>query len=679
MAEKNNSDVYSKQQIGECYLWLNDPISAEFWYTSLCKDPDVNPSLKLRLAQILCMNRKYKEALTILKSIEGKKTDSAKVKSQIKFIENIDYYLRDSLLYTLGNVESINSTHSDFGVAYYKGNKIVFSSTRDFDLFIKHKTLSAPTEQESLTNLFVTEQNVAAGFSPVKLFKSEDLKTSFHDGPIVFYDNYSKAAFTRTNFVKNRGVEDANESVNLKLYLAEIGSMGSLKNIKPLPFNNDGYSVGHASFNQRGDKIYFSSTHPMGFGGSDIYFSILQNGEWSEPVNLGSGVNTTGDELYPHLENDSTLFFTSNGHGGFGGMDIYISHYKRGKFTSAHNLGYSVNSSHDDFALVTDSTGRVGFFSSNRPGGKGDDDIYLLIILKYFMQGQTREQANNSVIVPGTKILIKDDQGFLIDSTTSDEQGNFHIDLPYEKDMTITAQKEGYEILADIGFSTKGLHFGIDSLLIPMWKHALFAKGRIFSNETQSLLPGATVIRKDLTTNKTDTLVVSNTGEYTFLVIPNHKYQIEASKEGFITNGFNLNTHDLYQGELLNDIVLEEVYIEKAVPLFDLNKSTIRPEAFASLDKIVRTLKKYSSTTLNIGAHADSRGTKEYNQRLSAKRAETVVQYFVSKGIARSRIEAQAFGEELILNRCSDGVECSEEDHSQNRRVEIKVQNKPIE
>lgn len=678
IADKNKSDADVKEKIASCYLKLNNTIDSEFWYRSLAKEPDVRPDLQLKFAQVLCMNKKYDEALRVLKHIDKKRTDSAQVSRQIQFIENIDYYLRDSLMYTIGNTQKINTPHSEFGATYFKHDKIVFSSTRDFDQFIKHKSLSSPSEYESLTNLFVVEQTIAVDFGEVKLFKSNELKTSFHDGPIVFYDRYRKAAFTRTNFANGKGVADATGTVNLKLYLADVGPLG-LYNIKPFPFNDDGYSVGHATFNHDGTKLYFASTHPMGLGGSDIYYSALQNGEWTEPVNVGPEINSTGDELYPHLENDSILFFTSNGHGGFGGLDIYISYYKRGKFWPAQNLGYSVNSSHDDFSLITDSTGRVGFFASNRPGGKGDDDIYRFIATKYFLQGQTRDRNNITVIVPKTKITIKDEFGNVLDSTRSDHDGNFHIDLPFEKDITITAEKEGYEILEDIGFSTRGLHFGVDSLLIPMWKHSLFAKGRIFSNETQDLLPGSVVLRKDLTTNQTDTVVVSQNGEYVFLVLPNHKYRIEAKKEGFITAGFNLDTHNLYEGELLNDIVLEEIYIEKAVPLFDLNKSNIRPEAFRQLDKVVRTLKKYSSTTLNIGAHADSRGSKEYNKRLSEKRAATVVDYFVSKGIARSRIESHAFGEELILNRCSDGVECSEEDHSLNRRVEIKVQNTPIE
>jgi outer membrane protein OmpA-like peptidoglycan-associated protein len=538
--------------------------------------------------------------------------------------------------------------------------------------------MAAFTDEESMANLLETEQLVDGSYGHVSLFRKDDLKTPFHDGPIVFYDNYKKAAFTRTNFVNRNGLMDAIGNVNLKLYLAEVGAV-SLKNIKPFQYNNDGYSLAHATFTADGNTIYFSSTNPMGHGGSDIYYSTLQNGEWTEPVNVGSPVNTPGDEMYPHLENDSTLYFTSNGHGGFGGLDNFLSHQRKGKFTNAFNLGYLMNSSYDDFGVVTDSTGRLGYFSSNRPGGYGDDDIYRFIAKKYSLQGQTLERNNPTQVVPNTKITIKDEHGNVLNATQSDDSGNFRIDLPFDTDISISAEKSGYDMLEDIGFSTRGLSFNIDSLLLPLWRHSLFAKGRIFSNETQALLPNSTVFRIDLTTGQTDTVVVSKNGEYVFLVYPNHKYRIEATKGGFIKNGFDLNTKELYDGDLLNDIVLEEVYIEKSEPLFDLNKSNIRSEAFSSLNKVVRTLKKYPGTTLNIGAHADSRGTKEYNLRLSAKRAETVVQYFTGKGISRSRIESHAFGEELILNRCSDGVECSEEDHSLNRRVEIKVQNKPIE
>ncbi|MCI0750760.1 MAG: OmpA family protein, partial [Flammeovirgaceae bacterium] len=471
-----------------------------------------------------------------------------------------------------------------------------------------------------------------------------------------------------------KSIEDINGSVNLKLYTAEMAHFGELKNIKPFPFNNDGYSVGHATFSHNGQRIFFSSTHPNGFGGSDIYYSDFKDHEWADPINAGPVINTAGDELYPHLKNDSTLYFASNGHGGFGGLDIYLSNRKNGKFTNPHNLGHPVNSSYDDFSLVADSTGRIGFFTSNRPGGKGQDDIYLFVSLYTFIEGEVRERHRPERVIPGTYIEVRDEQGVLVDSMTSKADGSFHLDIPYDRNFTLRAEKDGYELLEDIGFTTKGLPFGIDSLMLPMWKHALYAKGRIFSNETQLLLPGTVVLLKDLTANTIDTLVVNDDGRYVFLVLPNHQFRIEAMKEGFITDGFNLNTKDLYDGELLNDIVLEEVYVEKAVILFDYNNRDIKTEWNKSLNHIIRTLRKYPKSTLSIGAHADARGTKQYNKQLSEKRAQAVVDYFIAQGISRNRIEATGFGEELILNLCSDGVECQEEDHSKNRRAEIKAQ-----
>jgi outer membrane protein OmpA-like peptidoglycan-associated protein len=171
-----------------------------------------------------------------------------------------------------------------------------------------------------------------------------------------------------------------------------------------------------------------------------------------------------------------------------------------------------------------------------------------------------------------------------------------------------------------------------------------------------------------------DSMIVDEKGEYNFLVRPNKQYELIASKPGFISTGFKLDSKNLYEGDLLNDVVLEEVYIEKEVVLFDYNKSTVSEQSMAQMKRVVRTLKRDPSATLNIGAHADSRGSNETNKRISERRAAAAVDYFVKQGISRKRIEAVGFGEELILNRCSDGVICPEEEHSMNRRAEIKVQ-----
>jgi peptidoglycan-associated lipoprotein len=135
-----------------------------------------------------------------------------------------------------------------------------------------------------------------------------------------------------------------------------------------------------------------------------------------------------------------------------------------------------------------------------------------------------------------------------------------------------------------------------------------------------------------------------------------------------------LNTDGIYKGRLVNDILLEERFLEKIDLLFDFDKAIIKSQFFSLLDKFVKDLKRAPKSTVNIGAHADSQGAREYNLPLSTRRAEAVVEYLVSHGIAKDRITARGFGEELILNRCSDGVECTEEEHSLNRRAEMKIQ-----
>ena len=147
-----------------------------------------------------------------------------------------------------------------------------------------------------------------------------------------------------------------------------------------------------------------------------------------------------------------------------------------------------------------------------------------------------------------------------------------------------------------------------------------------------------------------------------------------ARHPGYLENGFSLNTHSLFSGDLVNDILLEEQYLEKLTVLFDYNKWELRPEFMTDVHKIIRSLGRFKEATVYIGAHADSKGTREYNKKLSGKRAQTILNYLKGKNINKNRIQAYGFGEELILNVCSDGVECSNEEHSQNRRAEIKVQ-----
>ena len=672
ITDKDPSDLHARLRTAECYVKLNDPVSAEISYSHLLNEKNLPVFAKYEYAEVLSSNGSYTAAREWYEQYARDVPADPLPKGKIEFIDRMDHYVRDSLL-TRISPASINSKHSDFGPQYFRDG-LVFVSSRDNDLFIKRRSVASQDEGEAFLNLFYSKENSPGNFGKVSLFGSANLRSIYNDGPISFYDHYRKAVFGKNNLDRRNAVYDSSGKMNLQIFLAEVEKSGALKNIRPFVHNNDNYSVAHASLTPDGQVIYFSSDMPHGYGGADIYYCKNENGMWSEPVNAGPAINTAGDEYYPFISNDSSLFFSSNGHGGMGGLDVFVSNIRKGKFKKAINLGYPLNSLRDDFSLVMDSTGKAGYFASNRPGGEGLDDIYAFTADHYTTLGQARQSPDLSNVIPNVLIYVRDESGAIVDSTRSDAEGYFRLDLPLEENFSIWAKKEGYDLLEDIGYSTKGRQFGVDSLLFPLWKQELFVKGKIYSKETQAQLQNAVVTFENLTDHKIDSVVVNENGEYYSLVYPNKKYRIEAHKPGFIPEGFNLNTEGLYKGVLLNDIVVEEVYVEKSEVNFGFNKTDINGESSKQLDKIVRTLQKFPGTTLIIRAHADSRGSAKYNQLVSGKRAAATLQYVLSKGVSRKRIDAKGFGEELVLNRCSDGVECSEEEHSKNRRAELKVQ-----
>lgn len=304
----------------------------------------------------------------------------------------------------------------------------------------------------------------------------------------------------------------------------------------------------------------------------------------------------------------------------------------------------------------------------------GYDDIYKFRVNQFFLTGKVVERDDSLTTLEGAVVLLKDSLGKEINRAISDRNGIVHFDLSFDRDYEISATRDTYSWVDTLTYSTHTRHLGGDSVLIPLWKQSLFARGSVYSNESQNLLVGATVEMMDMDNEISSSMVVDSTGLYHFDLSPNTRYRISAKKEGFIDVGFNLNTKNIFKGELINDFVLEELFVEKAVVQFDFDKSQLTSNTLELLQPILKTLKKNKQYKLNIGAHADSYGTHQYNKALSDRRATAVLDFFVKNGIARSRIEAIGFGEELLINKCSNGVECSEEEHSLNRRAEIKAQ-----
>ncbi len=667
--EKDSSNLVARQRAADCYFKLSNLEEAERLYASLARAPGVPPQCLFQYAQVLSMKGKYEQAQELLTRYQNVSKDD-RAKAQLEFIRHIDYYYRDSLLYTIKN-EPFNSDQSDFAPQYYTGGS-VFVSARDRNLFIKHQSASALNAKESMLNIYFAPAGATSERDAAALDK-KSLNSPYHDGPIAFYSGNRKAVFSRNNLRGGKAVTSSGR-VNLKLYFGDVDAVNGMRNIESFDFNDDAYSISHPWISADGQLLYFASNKPGGEGGVDLYVTEKKNGKWSSPRNLGPPINTPGDESYPFLASDTTFYFSSTGHGGLGGMDIYRSAVWSGVYSNPENLGFPLNTSSDDFALILDASGRSGEFSSNRPGGVGYDDIYTFTGKSFFVTGRMVGRNDSIGQIAGARINVVDDAGVLTDSAYSDNDGYFHVDLDFDKLYHFSASKKGFTWIDSVAYSTWTRAIGSDSIVLPLWRNALFAKGLIYSNESQEKLSGTTVRIRNLTDGTIDSVLTNTTGAYNFAIRPNKKYAISAAKGGFIPLEFILNTAGITQGDLLNDLVLEEEFLEKIVIRFDFEKWQIKSQFQASLARIVKFMKRNKTYHLHISAYADSHGTHEYNLDLSNKRANEVLKYLESRGIDRQRITATGFGEELLLNKCSNGVVCPEAEHAKNRRAELKVQ-----
>jgi len=375
-------------------------------------------------------------------------------------------------------------------------------------------------------------------------------------------------------------------------------------------YNSDEYSVGHPSYDATNKILYFASDMPGGYGKSDLYFSVLSNGQWSKPFNLGPKINTEGNEFFPFISSDGVVYFSSDGHGGLGGLDIYFSVPELGVFNSIENMGYPVNSSRDDFGIALDSTGVKGYFSSNRIGGKGNDDLYSVKILRVpvIIRGVVKDRDTQDVL-PDASISVIDEKGETILTSVTRKDGQFEFEVNKGQQYIINVAKEFY--------------FEIEKIV-----------------STGSLRPNDEVFSEIFMEQKIE--------------------------EGPADNSPAPISVESEDGEDLQVIALE--YLK-----YDLDKSDITPEAAAILNKLAALLLEFPDLEIRIESHTDSRGSDDYNLLLSKKRAKASFDYLVSKGVDPNRMLYQGYGETRLLNKCGNGVDCAEEQHEVNRRSIVKV------
>jgi outer membrane protein OmpA-like peptidoglycan-associated protein len=548
----------------------------------------------------------YRYAQT-LKSI-GKNENADKILSQFYQILNKkkkanstnkgNDYLKtipnNSGRFTIENAD-FNSKYSDFGTTFF-GNKLVFTSSRDS---LSSFELTHNWTNQYFTNIYLASFDSIGKFSKLEKW-DKNINSKFNESSPIFTKNGLTLYFTRNNYLKGKRNKNSDKATLLKLYKANLkGNIWT--NVQELPFNDNEYSVAHPALSPDGKTLYFASNMPGTLGQSDLFrVTINTDGTYGKPENLGSKINTSERETFPFISDENELYFASDGHSGLGGLDIFVSKINDdGSIEEPINIGAPANSPQDDFAFWIDVTTRKGYFSSNRPGGKGFDDIYKF----------TEKRKLNC-------------------------------------EQLIT--------------------------------------GKITDDETKMAISNATVVLLDEQFHEIQKQYSDENGLYSFKVKCGLTYYIKITKQEFDTQELKIEVEDNMDSttssiKMIKTIKkigigddLAKVFGIKTI-YFDLDKFDIRPEAAFELEKIVAVLKANPTMKVAIKSHTDSRQSFEYNLILSDKRAKSTTNWIISNGIDAMRLSAKGYGESQLINSCSDGIQCSEEEHQANRRSEFIV------
>ncbi len=670
------NENYLNLRIAECYRRINKVDVSKEWYQKANFD-EAPSEYSFYYAEVLMQNREYEEAAKWYQDYLLVKSDPV-AERRLASINAITEYYQDSSFYDIQNL-AFNSEQKDFS-PFYTVDGIVFVSSRKRPIIDEFKQ-RYHLDESLFLNLYHAKKPKSDGDKQVNFFFKKQLGSAFHEGPGVIFDDGLKMYFTRNNVKSGHKVLKGEDGfTRLKLFYAERKDTKSYWD-EPveLPFNDANFSNGHPAILDEGNTLVFVSDRPGTVGDADLYLSRKDGDTWSEPINLGSEINTPQKEMFPFISKDgSTLYYASDGLGGLGGLDIFRVTIENGEFGKPENLGFPVNSSKDDFGLIINDAGKEGYFASNREGGVGDDDIYYFNYSKppyvrlegVIVDEDTREPISDADIV------LRDADGQRLETAKSSPLGQFGFQVAWDREYEVHGTKTSYT--AD---STTRNTFGsatlIDDVLLEIKKELIIISGVVSDINTSIPLDSSKVIVTNETTGEKFGFVTAEDGFYQFLGQPDMVYNFKVKKYRYFTELGNVSTLGIRSGNITKDFQLEPIVLGKPIALgdiyFNLDKWDITTQAAVELNKFVATLQDNPSIVVELGSHTDCRGSDSYNLRLSQRRASSSVDYVISEGIADRRIESRGYGETELTNECDDGVDCPEEKHSVNRRSEFKV------
>lgn len=438
VAEKGYKSAELFKRLGNAYYFNGEIDKASKWYTDLfAMNEEVEPEYYFRYSQCLKAQGKYDEANKYLEKFNSMTNDSRGE----KYSQNKDY-LSDieavSGKYTV-ETTNLNTEFSDYGPAFF-GESIVFSSSRE-DGAISSK-VNKWTGQNN-RDLYVAEMQDNNEFSEAKNL-SDEINTRFNESTPIFTKDGNTMYFTRNNFNDGKKGKDDDKSTLLKIYKASLIN-GKWDNITELPFNSDEYSCAHPSLSEDEKTMYFASNMPGGFGSSDLYKVSINGNSFGSPENLGDKINTEGRETFPFIAPDNTLYFASDGQLGLGGLDIFEAKINDdNSLSQPSNLAKPINSPMDDFGFIINKD-KIGYFSSNRDGGQGYDDIYKFVVCQQKIHGVITD-VDTKELLPNAKVELFDEEMNKISETSANDKAEYSFDgLDCNKKYIVRASKEEYD------------------------------------------------------------------------------------------------------------------------------------------------------------------------------------------------------------------------------------------
>ncbi len=549
-------------KLGYCYKMLGDSDKAEMYFGAAVKNyvkGVIKPDVLLFYADALRMNGKYEDAIEVYKQYLQISPNDHRATSGLESCKIVPQWINRPTRYKVNNVARFNTANLDFSPAWATKDfrVIYFTSSREGT---KGSRNNYKTGQK-FTDIFEISQDRKGAWSePIPLVG--EINSEEDEGACVVSMKGSEMYFTRCKAGKT-----VDEPCKI-FYVAKKGNAWDIPTVITIQgFAN--YEIGYPALSPDDKILYFSAEAPDGYGGMDLYMAYRINNSptnFGRPINLGPIVNTPGDEVFPTVRHDGTLYFSSDGHKGMGGLDIYKTiRDEKGNIIGIENMKFPINSSFDDFGIIFEGKEERGYFSSNRKGGKGLDDIY-------------------SFVLPPLVITLN---GMVRDTTDMDK-------ILMVKDAKIT-------LLNDAGIVAE--------------------------------------------------MKSSETGTFKYQLEPNQNYKVKAEvNKDYFSNSVTFTTMNVEYDTVIN-VVINLAKIPRIIVLpnieYDYDKATLRPQSMVALDELVKTLNDNPNLVIELRAHTDFRGNDDYNMKLSQARAQSCVDYLISKGIKPDRLVAKGFGESM--------------------------------